>query len=194
MLMELMHMFGYIMACQEWASLVSDQVCYALPVTRCMQRYHACAIRHEVTCSIVNASKCIASIHELRCKKNVHLYLSAAHLRLSFGVCAPLARVAQHYWLCRGLSMSLQKKREYLAAELEQIGFRILPSSGTYFLVADFRHVPYLSSVQCIAACKIDARELAWLELINYRCSSQLRVRLTGCKCPPASGALSIVG
>ena len=32
----------------------------------------------------------------------------------------------------------LQKKRSYLERELSQLGFKVLPAQGTYFLVADF--------------------------------------------------------
>ena len=40
---------------------------------------------------------------------------------------------------CRGLGSSLQRKREYLQKQLEDVGFRVLPAQGTYFLVADIR-------------------------------------------------------
>lgn len=39
----------------------------------------------------------------------------------------------------RGLGESLHKKRLYLEEQLQQVGFRVLPAQGTYFLVADFR-------------------------------------------------------
>lgn len=39
----------------------------------------------------------------------------------------------------RNLGESLHKKRQYLEKELVDIGFRVLPAQGTYFLVADFR-------------------------------------------------------
>ena len=41
---------------------------------------------------------------------------------------------------CRGLGSSLQRKREYLQKQLEDVGFRVLPAQGTYFLVADIRY------------------------------------------------------
>ncbi|KAK2075659.1 hypothetical protein QBZ16_001767 [Prototheca wickerhamii] len=37
-----------------------------------------------------------------------------------------------------GLGPLLEKKRDWLAKELTEIGFKILPGQGTYFLVADF--------------------------------------------------------
>ena len=40
-------------------------------------------------------------------------------------------------WVCR-LGPMLQKKRGYLEQELSQLGFKVLPAQGTYFLVADF--------------------------------------------------------
>ena len=33
----------------------------------------------------------------------------------------------------------LEVKRAYLERRLKEIGFRVLPAQGTYFLVADFR-------------------------------------------------------
>lgn len=42
-------------------------------------------------------------------------------------------------WRCRGLGKSLQQKRSILEKQLVDIGFRVLPAQGTYFLVADFR-------------------------------------------------------
>ncbi|BDA50079.1 probable N-succinyldiaminopimelate aminotransferase DapC [Coccomyxa sp. Obi] len=39
----------------------------------------------------------------------------------------------------RGLGESLHNKRLFLEEQLEQVGFRVLPAQGTYFLVADFR-------------------------------------------------------
>ena len=40
---------------------------------------------------------------------------------------------------CRALGASLQRKRGYLQKQLEEVGFRVLPAQGTYFLVADIR-------------------------------------------------------
>lgn len=41
----------------------------------------------------------------------------------------------------RGLGESLHKKRLFLEKQLMDVGFRVLPAQGTYFLVADFRYV-----------------------------------------------------
>ena len=40
---------------------------------------------------------------------------------------------------CSELGASLQRKRELLQRQLEEVGFRVLPAQGTYFLVADIR-------------------------------------------------------
>lgn len=40
---------------------------------------------------------------------------------------------------CRNLGSSLQQNRAFLDRRLPEIGFRVLPGQGTYFLVADFR-------------------------------------------------------
>jgi len=40
---------------------------------------------------------------------------------------------------CSGLGASLQCKRQYLETQLQEVGFRVLPAQGTYFLVADIR-------------------------------------------------------
>lgn len=37
-----------------------------------------------------------------------------------------------------GLGAVLQQKRQLLERQLADIGFRVLPADGTYFLVADF--------------------------------------------------------
>ena len=39
----------------------------------------------------------------------------------------------------RGLGKMLEVKRAYLERRLKEIGFRVLPAQGTYFMVADFR-------------------------------------------------------
>lgn len=39
----------------------------------------------------------------------------------------------------RGLGESLHKKRLFLEKELKEVGFKVLPAQGTYFLVADFK-------------------------------------------------------
>ena len=48
-------------------------------------------------------------------------------------------KVATRLFSCRSLAESLQAKSDYLRSNLEQIGFKVLPAQGTYFLVADFR-------------------------------------------------------
>lgn len=51
----------------------------------------------------------------------------------------PMALAETGNLLARGLGESLHKKRLYLEEQLQQVGFRVLPAQGTYFLVADFR-------------------------------------------------------
>lgn len=40
---------------------------------------------------------------------------------------------------CRSLGPTLHGKRQYLERRLTEIGFKVLPAQGTYFLIADFR-------------------------------------------------------
>lgn len=49
--------------------------------------------------------------------------------------CAELASCCP----CSGLGASLQRKRQYLEKQLLEVGFKVLPAQGTYFLVADIR-------------------------------------------------------
>lgn len=49
--------------------------------------------------------------------------------------CAELASCCPY----SGLGASLQRKRQYLEKQLVEVGFKVLPAQGTYFLVADIR-------------------------------------------------------
>ncbi|KAK9813470.1 hypothetical protein WJX73_000730 [Symbiochloris irregularis] len=69
--------------------------------------------------------------------------LGKAHMFVTFTVAANLQLAVAHGLdkessFYEGLSASLQSKKDYLAGQLQQLGFEILPSAGTYFLVADF--------------------------------------------------------
>jgi aspartate/methionine/tyrosine aminotransferase len=46
-------------------------------------------------------------------------------------------RLADDYF--GGLSSEMQRKRDRLASALDEIGFEVLPASGTYFVTTDFR-------------------------------------------------------
>ncbi|KAL4431641.1 hypothetical protein ABPG77_001483 [Micractinium sp. CCAP 211/92] len=69
--------------------------------------------------------------------------VAKAHQFITFTVPSSLQRAVAHgldkegeFYL--GLGALLQKKRQLLAGQLQEIGFKILPADGTYFLVADF--------------------------------------------------------
>ena len=97
----------------------------------------------------------------------------------------------------RGLSSSLMQKREYLAGELEALGFQILPSSGTYFLVADFRWGPLCGCLGggragCILRLRSGQMETASAIIVRCHQNSMPGWVRTGCR--SAEGIQSSAG
>ncbi|CAK0786657.1 hypothetical protein CVIRNUC_009871 [Coccomyxa viridis] len=86
--------------------------------------------------------------------------VTSAHQFITFTVASSLQRAVAYgldeessFYL--GLGASLQRKRQFLEQQLTEVGFRVLPAQGTYFLVADIR--PLLKSDAAeddVAFCK----------------------------------------
>ena len=61
--------------------------------------------------------------------------------RLAKTIRSDLIKSAARSWQhgCRHLGPRLQENRRYLDKRLPEIGFRVLPGQGTYFMIADIR-------------------------------------------------------
>jgi aspartate/methionine/tyrosine aminotransferase len=76
--------------------------------------------------------------------KDMMRAVAMAHMNIVFAVCGALQRAVAHGLeneraFYEGLGSVLAAKRERLAPRLQAAGFDVLPSDGTYFLVADFK-------------------------------------------------------
>jgi aspartate/methionine/tyrosine aminotransferase len=70
--------------------------------------------------------------------------IAKAHQFIVFTVPTPLQKAVAHGLdhetsFYTGLGSTLQAKRSYLQQRLTAIGFKVLPTQGSYFLVANFR-------------------------------------------------------
>ena len=67
------------------------------------------------------------------------------------------------------MGLQLQKNREYLDKRLPEVGFRVLPGQGTYFLIADIQPLlPAGSSETDVDFCERLTKE-AGVTLIPVR-------------------------
>ena len=82
------------------------------------------------------------------CDRGLAPNVAKAHQNLTFttppnlqrGVAVGLMKDDAYF---RGISASLQAKRDLLAAGLAELGFGVLPTQGSYFITADFRPVGF---------------------------------------------------
>lgn len=74
-------------------------------------------------------------------------YVSGGPLQV--GVAQGLTQLSRTYW--DDARAALAHQRDHLSAGLADLGFTVLPSEGTYFLVTDVRGVGYDSGVQFCA-------------------------------------------
>ncbi|PSC76310.1 aminotransferase isoform A [Micractinium conductrix] len=86
--------------------------------------------------------------------------VAKAHQFITFTVPSAMQRAVAHgleheQSFYSGLGPLLQRKRQLLAGQLQQLGFSVLPADGTYFLVADFGGLlPAGSTEDDVAFCQ----------------------------------------
>lgn len=112
----------------------------------------------------------------LYCAEKVTDEIRKIHQYLTFSVNTPaqlaladmLAHSPQHYLT---LPDFYQQKRDYLISALEKSRFKILPCSGTYFLLLDYRAI---SSLNDVSFCEWLTREVGVAAIpLSVFCNSQ---------------------